>query len=45
MIDENKGKGTTLIPTLDPDKRLLSYINNLKDYSFTEIIILNDVPG
>lgn len=42
MIDENKGKDIILIPTLDPDKRLIPYINNLKDHGFTEIIIVND---
>lgn len=42
MIDKNKGKDIILIPTLNPDKKIFSYINNLKNSGFTKIIIVND---
>lgn len=42
MIDENKGKDIILIPTLNPNKKIFSYINNLKNSGFTKIIIVND---
>lgn len=45
MKNQDNRKIIVLIPSLEPDTTLLSYVNNLKESGFTDIIIVNDGSG
>lgn len=42
MKNRNNEKVIILIPSLEPDKKLLSYVNELKKHGLTDIIIVDD---
>ncbi|MHA0856964.1 GtrA family protein [Paenibacillus sp. CMAA1364] len=42
---KQKGKTIILIPALEPDEKLLSYVQNLRDYGLMNIIIVDDGSG
>ena len=45
MKNLNNEKAIILIPSLEPDKKLLSYVNELKEHGLTDIIIVDDGSG
>ncbi|HWL12263.1 MAG TPA: glycosyltransferase, partial [Ureibacillus sp.] len=45
LIMGKSGETIILIPSLEPDERLLSYVQQLKDYGLMNIIIVDDGSG
>ncbi len=44
-MNKLKGKNIILIPSLEPDNRLLTYVQELQEYGLTDIIIVDDGSG
>ncbi|MFD0589280.1 GtrA family protein [Paenibacillus sp. GCM10027627] len=44
-MSKQKGGTIILIPSLEPDKRLLSYVQQLREYGLTHIVIVDDGSG
>lgn len=45
IVKKQKGEAIILIPSLEPDERLLNYIQQLRDYGLTNIVIVDDGSG
>lgn len=45
IIAEEKDETIILIPSLEPDDRLLSYVRQLRDYGFMNLVIVDDGSG
>lgn len=45
MKKNNNEKYIILIPSLEPDRKLVSYVNELKENGLTEVIIVDDGSG
>ncbi len=45
IVDQPKGKTIVLIPSLEPDERLLSYVQQLREYGLLHIVIVDDGSG
>ncbi|MEC0123279.1 GtrA family protein [Paenibacillus pabuli] len=46
IMDKTKdGKTIILIPSLEPDERLLAYVRQLREYGLTNIVIVDDGSG
>lgn len=45
MIGKEKGEAIVLIPSLEPDERLLSYVQRLREYDLMNIVIVDDGSG
>lgn len=45
MNNQNNKKAIILIPSLEPDNKLLSYVNELKKQGITDIVIVDDGSG
>lgn len=45
IIAKEKDETIILIPSLEPDDRLLSYVRQLRDYGFTNLVIIDDGSG
>ncbi|OUS77606.1 hypothetical protein B1748_07370 [Paenibacillus sp. MY03] len=44
-LGEQKGETIILIPSLEPDERLLLYVQQLREYGLNNIVILDDGSG
>jgi len=44
-MEKNQDKTIILIPSLEPDERLLSYVRQLHSYGLTHIIVVDDGSG
>lgn len=45
MKNQNDEKAIILIPSLEPDEKLLLYVNELKEHGLTDVIIVDDGSG
>lgn len=45
MKNHNNEKAIILIPSLEPDRKLIAYVNELKEHGFTDVIIVDDGSG
>lgn len=45
IMEEKKGETIILIPSLEPDERLLSYVQKLREYGLMNIVIVDDGSG
>lgn len=45
MKNQNNEKAIILIPSLEPDEKLLSYVNELKENGIADVIIVDDGSG
>ncbi|HCX62795.1 MAG TPA: dolichol-phosphate mannosyltransferase [Clostridiales bacterium] len=45
MKNHNNEKAIILIPSLEPDRKLLAYVNELKEHGLTDVIIIDDGSG
>ncbi len=45
LLEKQQGKTIILIPSLEPDERLLSYVQQLREYGLMNIVIVDDGSG
>jgi len=45
ITSSEKEETIILIPSLEPDDRLLSYVRQLQDYGFTKLVVVDDGSG